>query len=60
MKQWQMPYGVFIHADHVKVVDIYIIDNYLCIGLLYTYSVRLLRCSFYIGGQCEGLEKQDE
>ena len=55
-----MSYGVFIHADYIKVVDIYIIDNYSCIGLLYTYSVRLLRCSFYIGGQCEGLEKRDE
>ena len=28
----------------------YIIDNYWCIGLLYTYSVRLLRCSFYSNG----------
>ena len=48
-----MPCGVFMHAVYTMVVDVYIIDNYRCIGLLYTYSVRLLRCSFYSVGSAK-------
>ena len=57
MKKWQMPSGVFMHTVYtVLLLMLYIIDNYWYSGLLYTYGVRLLRCSFNYGGQCESLD----
>ena len=50
---------VYAYRIYRIVIDAYIINNYWCFGLLYTYGVRLLRCSFNYGGQCESLDVWD-